>query len=236
MDFTPAARAVGLDEPLLFGFAGALGFLGQCIQRCVNAASGNLVAGEQVPEFAGDDGKLAEVPGLPFAHLRLVEVGLAADDVDFEFLEVGEDGDGDAFVPGVAFGLKGIAGGKLLGGFLGLADEAVALVGPEQVIGAFASAANLRSALNLHFALALDEASAVLHVPAERAEKGVEVFEAQLGLVVAGAFEFGEVAAKLLNEAAEFSLKGFENNWRGHREQIPIPLLIVLFFPLTARR
>ena len=46
------------------------------------------------------------------------------------------------FVPGVAFGLEGVAGGKFLGGFLGFAHETVALVSTEQIVGAFAVTAD----------------------------------------------------------------------------------------------
>ena len=66
------AGAVGLDEPLLAGLARAGGFLGQCLQHLVNAAGGNLVAGEQIPKLAGNERVLAEVPAFPFADVRLV--------------------------------------------------------------------------------------------------------------------------------------------------------------------
>jgi len=41
--------------------------------------------------------------------VRLVEMRLAADDVDFELLEIGENGQRHAFVPSVALGLEGVA-------------------------------------------------------------------------------------------------------------------------------
>jgi len=141
---------------------------------------------------------------------------LAADDIDFQLLEIGEDGDRHAFVPGVAFGLEGVAGLKILGGFLGLTDKAIAFVGAEQVVGALASAANLGGALNFHFALALDETGAVLHVPAERAEEGIEKIVAQLGLGVAGFLEFGEALAERSDEAVEFLFKGFKGGGARH--------------------
>ena len=194
------AIAVGLDEPLLAGLARAGGFLGQRIQRLINAAGGDFVAGEQIPKFAGNERVLAEVPAFPFADVRLVNVRLAADDVDFQFLKIGEDGHRHAFVPGIAFGLEGVAGVKFLGGFFGLANETVALVGAEKIIGAFASAADLRGAFNLHFALLLDEAGAIFHVPAERAEEGIEKIVAQLGFGVTGLFEFGEAFAERFDE------------------------------------
>ena len=109
------------------------------IQDLVDAAGSNFVTGEQVPKLAGEEGVLPEVPGFPFAHLGVFNVGLAADDVDFHFLEVGEDGEREVFVPGVAFGLKGVTGTEFFGGFLGFANEAVAAIGAEKIIGARSS-------------------------------------------------------------------------------------------------
>jgi hypothetical protein len=83
------AGAVGLEEPLLAGLALAGGALGQGLDEPVNAAGGDLVAGEQIPDFLRDERKFAEVPGFPEAHEWLVGHGFAADDVELELLEVG---------------------------------------------------------------------------------------------------------------------------------------------------
>ena len=167
------ACAVRLNEPLLTGFARAGGFLGQGVQCFINAAVGNLVPCKQVPQLAGNERELAEVPVFPFANVRLVNVGLAADDIDFQFFKIREQGHPDAFVPSVAFGLEGVAGMKFLGRLLGLADKSVAFVGAEKIIGTLASTANLRGAFNLDFAFTLNQTSAVFHVPTECAEKRI---------------------------------------------------------------
>ena len=42
----------------------------------------------------------------------------AAEDEEFEVFEIGEDGEGEFLVPGVALGLETMAGIKVFGGFL----------------------------------------------------------------------------------------------------------------------
>src|ERR1039458_6596027 len=89
---------------------------------------------------------------------------------------------------------------KLFCGFLGLAYKLVAFIRSEKVIGTLASAADLRGAFNLDFALLLNEASAVFHVPAKCAKKGIQKIVAKLGFVVIGAFEFCDALAEGFNE------------------------------------
>ena len=89
---------------------------------------------------------------------------------------------------------------KFLGGFLGLADKPVTLVSAEKIIGTLASTTDLRGALNLHFTFLLDEAGAVFHVPAERAEERIQKIVAQLRFGVAGFLEFTEAFAERFDE------------------------------------
>ena len=108
---------------------------------------------------------------------------------------------------------------EFLGGFLGLADEAVAFIGAEQVVGAFASATDLGGALDLDFAFLLDQPSAVFHVPAEGAKERIQEIVAQLGLGVTGLLEFGEAFAEGFNEAVQFLLKSLKRGVRRHGAQ-----------------
>ena len=173
----------------------------------VNAAGGDALAGEEVPEPLRHERILAELEGLPEAHLRLVLERLAADDEDFEFVEIREHGQGQALVPGVTLGLEDGLRVEFLGRFLGLAYEAVSGVGAEQVVGAFLASTNLGAAFGLDLAMLRDEAGLVLNIPAEGAEEGIEEFLAEIGLVVSSTLVGGEVSAKNFDEPVKFLFK-----------------------------
>ena len=132
--------------------------------------------------------------------MRLVGVGLAADDVDFHLLEIGEDGERETLVPSVTLGLEGGAVAEIVRGLLRLAHEAVAPIGAEEVVRALRPSADLRAALDLDLALLRDVAGLVLHVPAERGEERVQELLPQARLVVAGLLVVTEV---LLEDAGE---------------------------------
>ena len=202
------AGTVRLDKPLLPGLALAGGFaLGKRFEKLIYAAAANLFAGKEVPDLLRDKRELFVVPRFPLAHLRLVEMWLAANDVDVESLEVGQDGDRQVFVPRIAFGLEGVAGVKFLGWFLGLAHEAITAVGAEEVISAFLPSLNLRTALDLDLAFRLDQLVAIFQVPAERAKKRVEEIVTKLGLDIAAALEFGYAALEVAHETIQLLLE-----------------------------
>lgn len=182
----------------------------------VDAAAADPVAGQQIPQLLRDKWILLEVIGLPFAHMRLVDVGSAPHDVDFHFPKVGQHGQRETLVPRVAFRLEGVAGMKFLAGFLGFAYEAVALVGSEQIISPFLSALNPRAAFDLHFALRLNQTGAVLQIPAEGAEEGVEEIVAKLGFDIPGFFEFRQIALKDSDQTGELFLERFKTAVSGH--------------------
>jgi hypothetical protein len=89
---------------------------------------------------------------------------------------------------------------EFLGRFLVFADKPVAFVGAEKIIGALASPADLSRALDLHFTLSLDEACPIFHVPAERAEEGIEKVVAQLRFGITRLLQFREAFAEGLYE------------------------------------
>ena len=60
------------------------------------------------------------------------------------------------------------------------------------------------------FAMLRDEAGAVLDVPAEGAEEGIEEFLAEAGFVVGAALVGGKVPAERLDQAVQLGLKGFQ--------------------------
>lgn len=188
----------------MFVFAFAGGFLGKRLDELLDAAGGDGIAGEEIPDFFGGGGEVFEVEFFVETDFRIVDMRLAADDEEFEFLEVGEDGEGEFFVPCVAFGLEGMAGVEFFGGFFGFADEAVTGVDAEEVVGAFLAASDLGAGFDFDFALRLDEAGFVGDVPAEGGEKGIEEVVAELGFDVAGRFMLGEVVAEGIDEAGEF--------------------------------
>ena len=88
--------------------------------------------------------------------------------------------------------------------------EAADRMGAEKVVGALLASANLGAALGLDFAVLRDEAGAVLDVPAEGAEEGVEEFLAEAGFVVGAALVGREVPAEGFDQAVQLGLKGFE--------------------------
>ena len=202
------AGAVRLEQPALLAFPLAGGALGEGLNDLIDAADGDALAGEEVPDFLGDERVLAEVPRLPEADVRLVFEGLAANNEDFHLLEVGEDSQGQALVPRVAFGLEGVSGVEFFGGLLGLADEAVGRVSAEKVIGALLAAANLGPALGLDFSVLRDQAGPVLDVPAQRTEEGVEEFLTETGFIIARALVGGEVPSEGFDKAVQFGLEG----------------------------
>ena len=211
------AGALGLEEPLLPGFGLGLGFPGQGGDEALDGAGGDGVAGEEVPHGPRVLGVFKEVPGRPLAGLHVVGAGLAADEVDLDFLEVGEDGEDEALVPGVALGLEGIALVQGFGGFLGLADEPVLPVGAEEVIGALLAAGDLGAALDFDFAVLGNVAQLVLDVPAEGTEEGIEEFLPDAGFVVGRALVLLEVLFELGDEAEELGLEAFEPGGVGRR-------------------
>ena len=188
-----------------FGLAGGLARQGR--DEPLDGAAGDGVAGEQIPHFLRDFGVFEKMPGFPFAGFGFVGVRLAADEVDLDFLEVGEDGEDEALVPGVALGLEGVAGVELFGGFLGLADEPVLPVGAEEIVGALLAAGNLGAALDLDFAVLGNVPELVFDVPAEGAEQGVQEFLPDAGFVVGGALVLLEILLELGDEAGEFGLE-----------------------------
>ena len=96
-----------------------------------NATGGDLFAGQQVPDFLRDEWVLLEMEGAPFTGLWFVQMRFAANDVDFQFLEIREDGEREIFVPRITFGLEGISRVKFFGGLLRFTDKPVAPVGTE---------------------------------------------------------------------------------------------------------
>ena len=105
---------------------------------------------------------------------------------------------------------------ELDGGLLGLADEALAPGDAEEVVGAAMASADGRAALDLDLAVAWDEAGAVVHVPAEGAEEGVEEVLADVGLVVSGALVLDDAVSELLDELGELGLEVLEGAQGGH--------------------
>ena len=81
-----------------------------------------------------------------------------------------------------------------------LITATVAFVGTEEIIGALLTSLNLRAAFDLHLAFGLNQAGAVLQIPAECAEEGVEEIVAKLGFGVAGFFEFRQIAFESANQ------------------------------------
>jgi hypothetical protein len=142
---------------------------------------------------------------------------LAADDVDLELLEIAEHGEDEPFVPGIAFGLEGVAGVQNLGRLLGFADKAVLAVGAEEIIGALLAAADLRPALDFNLAMLGDESGFILDIPAERAEERVKEVHAQARFAVAWAFVQREVAAEQFDQPVEFGAEGVERRRRKGR-------------------
>jgi len=110
---------------------------------------------------------------------------------------------------------------EFLSGLFGFADEAVAAIDAEEVVGAFLAALNLGAGFDFDFAVFLDEAGGIGDVPAEGGEEGVEEVVAELGFDVAGLFVFGEVVGKGFDKAEEFGLEGFESGG-GHVCRLPI--------------
>jgi hypothetical protein len=74
-------------------------------------------------------------------------------------------------------------------------------LGAEEVISAFLPSGNLGAAFDLDFPPGLDEAGAVLHVPSEGAEEGVEEVVAELGFGVTGFLKLGQARAERLDQA-----------------------------------
>lgn len=99
---------------------------------------------------------------------------------------------------------------EFFGGFFGFADEAVAGVDAEEVVGAFLAAGDLGAGFDFDFAFGLDEAGFVGDVPAEGGEEGVEEVVAELGFDVAWVFVVGEILGEGFDEAGEFGGEGFE--------------------------
>ena len=139
--------------------------------------------------------------GFVFADLGLGEAGAGTDDVDFEFLEIGEDGDGNATGKGIALGLVDVAGVKGFGRFLGLAGEALDAGDAEYVVGSRLATGEGGAHLDVHLALGVDEAFCVAHVPAESTEERVEEIGAHHRLVVIGVGEVGVLAIKAGDKA-----------------------------------
>jgi hypothetical protein len=162
---------------------------------------------------------LLEVPAFPFADLRFIQARLAANDEDLQFLEVGEYGEGQVLVLGVAFALKGVTRMEFFGGFLGFANKTFAALGAEKIIGAFLASLNLSSAFDLDFPFRLNQPGPIFHVPAQRAEEGIEKIFAEFGFDVVRAFEFGQVPLEAGDETVQFLFesceRGFESCERG---------------------
>ncbi|HPV12491.1 MAG TPA: hypothetical protein PKW83_17720 [Verrucomicrobiota bacterium] len=172
--------------------------------------------GEEIPDFPRHERVLPEVPRLPQAHIRLVLVGPAAHDEKLHLLEVGEDREREALVPGVALGLEGVAGVEVFSGLLGFAHEAVGGVRAEEVVGAFLPPTDGGAALDLDFAVLRDEPGGVFHIPAQGAEERVEEFLAQAGLVVGGAFVRAQIPVEGLNQTFQLGLERLERGGDGH--------------------
>src|ERR1035437_415306 len=212
------AGTVGFDEPLLAGFAFARRSFWQRFKQLVNAASGDFVAGEQIPNFLRDERKFPKVPRFPKANIRLIRVRFATDDVNFEFLKVSQDGQRKIFVPGVAFGLESVTRVKFLGGFLGFANKTVVSISSEKIIGALLSPANFRATLNFDFAFGLNQSGAVFQIPAERTEKRIEKIITKLRLHITGTFEFAQTATENADQTIQFLFKGFKAGGVRHGE------------------
>src|ERR1035437_6003704 len=212
------AGTVGFDEPLLAGFAFARRSFWQRFKQLVNAASGDFVAGEQIPNFLRDERKFPKVPCFPKANIRLIRVRFAADNVNFEFLKVSQDGQRKIFVPGIAFGLESVTRVKFLGGFLGFANKTVVSLSSEKIIGALLSPANFRATLNFDFAFGLNQSGAVFQIPAERTEKRIEKIIAKLRLHITGTFEFAQTATENADQTIQFLFKGFKAGGVRHGE------------------
>jgi hypothetical protein len=195
--------------------------LGRESIRAVDAAGPDALVAEEIPEFAGGVVVLAEVEDLVFAGVRVAEVGPGADDEELHLLEVGEDGQGDAAGKGVLLRLEDVTVVKGLGGFLGLAGEALGAVEAEDVVGAGLAAGEVGADLDVHLALGVDQALLVAHIPAEGAEESIEEIGTQRGLIVIGRGVGRMLAVELGDEAGELGLEGCEGGWgvaRRHEE------------------
>ena len=67
-----------------------------------------------------------------------------------------------------------------------------------------------------NFALLLNQPRAVFHVPAERAEEGIQEIIAELGFHVRRFFEFGKSLTKRFHEPIQLFFKILEAGARGH--------------------
>ena len=92
----------------------------------------------------------------------------------------------------------------------GLADEAVAPVGAEEVVGALGASGDVGAALDLDFPVELDESGVVFQVPSERAEKGVEKILPQAGFGIGGVGELLEIAVETRDQPIQFRGEGLK--------------------------
>ena len=175
-------------------------------------------AGEEAFEGAPFDGSAAEgrEENIPLRHI-VVEVeaeflnepaiGVAVDRhegavVEAELFKVGEDGEGDALVPGVAFGLKDgvVIVVDVDDGFFGFDDKAREAVDPEEVIDGAVVHAGGFGGLNFVFdddvGGGRTELFGVSNIPAKRFEKRIDVALADVGFLGFFRFERFDVGAE----------------------------------------
>ncbi|MBI4026649.1 MAG: hypothetical protein HY360_16825 [Verrucomicrobia bacterium] len=163
------AGAVGLDEPLLAEFAFER-FRGQRFNELLNAASGDVVAGEQIPHFLRNKWILLKRPDTVFAVFGLIQVRTSADNIDFEFLKIGENGKREIAIPRIIFGLEDIRDGKPPMRALGFTDKFLLAINPKLVVGPFLAGAALAARFDPDFAQVRRQTRAVADIPAKRFE------------------------------------------------------------------
>ena len=130
----------------------------------------------------------------------------AAGVVDGEFLEVGEDGEGEFGGPGVAAELEG-GGGFVFdvdGGFFGLDEEFAGAADAEAVVGGAGGVFGAEGVLVDDVLVGFGISGAIGDIPAEGFEEGIEELLAELGFIVYGGvvgfFVFAKAMDKILDD------------------------------------
>jgi len=193
------AQELGVDggDPLLAPLGGGELLQGTGQDRVAAEEGGDLVPVGLVLVVApvaqaGDGGGVL---------LRRAQAGV----VDGELLEVGQHAEGQLGRPGVAAQLEGglAVDGQVDGRLLGLDEEAAAAVEVEAVVGGLGLAGDGDLVLVLDFGAAV----AVVHIPAQGGEEGVDELDADFGLVVRAALEGGQGVVEAGEEVGEHGIE-----------------------------
>jgi len=150
-----------------------------------------------------------------FAVFRLLQIRPAADDVELQFLEVGQHRQRQVAIPRVVLRLKDVLGRQLLEGPFRLADEFLQAANAELIVSAPLPGVSFAARLDAHLARVRGQPGLVAHIPAERDEERVQELVAQVRLVVTGLLVLDQVLVESLDEPTEFLLK------RRERDRVP---------------